>query len=45
MIVSGVNLTQSLIRRSFQDTRFFAQNALENRRIYAGFQIKLGGGI
>lgn len=45
LIVSGVNLTQSLIRRSFQDVRFFAQDALENRRIYAGFQIKLGGGI
>ncbi len=45
VIVSGVNLTQSLIRRSFQDTRFFAQNALENRRILAGVQIKLGGGI
>lgn len=45
LIVSGVNLTQSLIRRSFQDTRYFAQNALENRRILAGVQIKLGGGI
>jgi TonB-dependent receptor len=45
LIVSGVNLTQSLIRRSFQDERFFAQNALENRRILAGFQVKLGGGI
>ncbi len=45
LIVSGVNLTQSLIRRAFQDDRFFAQNALENRRILAGFQIKLGGGI
>lgn len=43
--ISGQNLTQSLIRRSFQDTRFFAQNALENRRILAGVQIKLGGGI
>ncbi len=45
LILSGVNLTQSLIRRSFQDDRFFAQDALENRRIYAGVQIKLGGGI
>ncbi len=45
LIVSGVNLTQSLIRRSFEDDRFFAQDALENRRIYAGFQIKLGGGL
>lgn len=45
LILSGVNLTQSLIRRSFQDTRFFAQDALENRRILAGVQFKLGGGI
>lgn len=45
LVVSGVNLTQSLIRRSYLDPRYFGQDALENRRFLAGVQIKLGGGI